>query len=608
MEVGHKHQSESCDFTVWAPKASRVNLKLLKDKSSLGMEKAGNGYWRCNVTSLPAGCEYLYELDGKVALPDPASHFQPKGVFGPSTVVDHERFVWEDPDYKGLPLSDIVFYELHVGAFTPRGTFQAIIEKLDSLVDLGVNALEFMPLAQFPGTRNWGYDTVFPFAIQNSYGTPDELKALVNECHLRHIAVFVDTIYNHSGPEGSWLNRYAPYFVERQGGRWGPVINLDGEYCEGVRNYFLQNTIHWFRDYHIDGFRLDAVLSMPDTTKPHFLQELTALAEAYSKATGRRHWLIAESGYNQPIVLKPRLAGGYGFDGQWLDDFQHAVQAVLTGEREGYYKNYGTLTHLKETLIHVYVHVGGGFAGSTFHRRKKDELFFWIPSYRLIVFSQNHDQVGNRMLSERLTELAGFEAAKLAAGMVILSPYTPMLFMGEEYAETAPFNFFVDYADKNLSAATRKGRTKEFSSFHWKGESPDPSDAKTYEASKINWTLREKAENQKIFAYYKALLKLRSVLALASFGDRQEMLVKASCHQKVLFVLRRLGNKTCVIAANVSKETKTCHWMHEGSNYRKILDSADAEWNGSGASLPNATSLGDKLAFQSFNFVVYLKE
>jgi maltooligosyltrehalose trehalohydrolase len=584
-----------------------VNLKLVKDNSLHAMENAGNGYWKSEMQPVDAGCEYFYELEEKAVFPDPASHFQPKGVFGPSAVVDHDRFVWQDSNYRGLELRDLAFYELHVGTYTSKGTFKAAIDKLDSLRDLGVNALELMPIAQFPGIRNWGYDTVFPFAVQNSYGIPDDLKALVNECHLRDMAVFIDTIYNHSGPEGSCLNKYAPYFVERSGGRWGPVINLDGECSEGVRNYFLQNTLHWFTNYHIDGLRLDAVLSMPDTTKPHFLQELTALTEEYSKTTDTKRWLIAESGYNQPIVLKPRVEDGYGFDGQWLDDFQHAVQAALTGEREGYYKNYGTLTHLKETLIHGYVHVGGGFAGTTFHRRKKDQLFFWIPSWRLVVFAQNHDQVGNRMLSERLTALAGLEAAKLAAGIVILSPYTPMLFMGEEFGETAPFNFFVDYADKNLAVATREGRKKEFSSFHWKGESPDPSDPETFEASKINWNLMEKTENQKILAYYKALLRIRSELALTSFGDRQKMLVQTSGRQKVLFFSRQLGDKTCVVVANFSKDAKVCLWEFEGSDYRKILDSSDTAWNGGGASLPNSVSVGDDLVFGGVNLAVYLK-
>jgi maltooligosyltrehalose trehalohydrolase len=609
MEVGAKYRSQSCDFTVWAPKVSRVDLKLVKDNSLLGLKKAGNGYWRCNRESLDAGSEYLYELDGKTGLPDPASHFQPKGVFGPSAVVDHDRFVWQDSAYRGLQLRDMVFYELHVGTFTPKGTFQAVIDKLEYLKDLGVNALELMPITQFSGTRNWGYDTVFPFAVQNNYGTPDHLKELVNACHLRNLAVFIDVIYNHSGPEGSCLNQYAPYFVERQGGRWGPVINLDGENCGGVRHYFLQNALHWFRNYHVDGLRLDSILSMPDTTKPPFFSELTALAEEYSTVTGKKQWLVAESGYNQPKVLQPREEGGYGFDGQWLDDYHHAIHAVLTGEREGYYKYYGTLTHLKETLVHAYAHVGGDFAGTTFHRRKKNQHFFWIPSYRLIVFSQNHDHVGNRMLSERLTTLAGLEAAKLAAGIVVLSPYTPMLFMGEEFGESAPFNFFVDYADKNLSEATREGRKREFSSFHWKGESPDPSDPATFEATKIDWNLREKEANQKIFEYYKALLRLRSELSLSSFGDRQKILATASCHQKVLFVRRRLGDdKICVVVANFSKDSRTCRWQLEGSNYRKILDSADTAWNGCGASLLNDASVGDELVFGGFNLAVYLKE
>jgi maltooligosyltrehalose trehalohydrolase len=481
------YKKEICEFVVWAPYSSKTRVILNTTNESFPMKKLKEGYWKFTIEGVKPETEYMFKLNEKQILPDPASHFQPRGVFGPSSVVDHESFHWTDDEWRGLWLKDIIFYEIHVGVFTSEGNFKAIFNRVKELSELGVNAIELMPIAQFPGERNWGYDVAFPFAVQNTYGCPNDLKKLVNECHKHGIALFVDVVYNHAGPEGNFLNEYGPYFMKNRMTQWGPTINLDGKDSKPVRDYFTQNTFHWLEKYHLDGLRLDAVLFMLDNSPVHFLQNLNSKVSLHSRKLNRNMWLIAESGYNQPIVLTPKRQGGYGFNAQWLDDFQHALHAILTGENEGYYSNYGKMHHLKETLIEAYVHVGGGFPDSQFHKRNPNESFFWINSDKFVVFSQNHDQVGNRVLSERLTSLAGFEAAKTAAGVILLSPYVPLLFMGEEYGETKPFNFFINYADKQLEFASRNGRTLEFSSFHWEGKSPDPSAKETFDASKITW-------------------------------------------------------------------------------------------------------------------------
>ena len=607
MDVGVNYQNNKCEFVVWAPNSSETKVVLNATNESYSMNKLRNGYWKIVIDGVRPESEYMFELNGQTLLPDPSSHCQPQGVFGPSKVINHESFKWSDKDWQGLRLKDMVLYELHVGVFTPEGTFKAILSRVKELAEVGVNAIELMPIAQFPGERNWGYDVAFPFAVQNTYGSPDDLKSLANECHINGISLFADVVYNHAGPEGNFLNEYGPYFMKNRMTAWGPTVNLDGPNCKPVRDYFTQNTLHWLQKYHLDGLRLDAVLFMLDKSPVHFLQNLTSKVKICSRKLKRKIWLIAESGYNQPIVLTPRNRGGYGFDAQWLDDFQHALHAVLTGEKEGYYRNYGKMFHLKETLIESYVHVGGGLPNSHFRPRNPGESFLWIKSNKLVVFSQNHDQVGNRVMSERLTTLAGYEAAKTAAGLVLLSPYVPLLFMGEEYGEIAPFNFFVDYSNKELTASTRKGRALEFASFHWKGESPDPSAKQTFEDSKINWEFRDKGNCRKIWEYYQALIQLRKTSSFSCFSNRQKMNVLFNEDNKVLFIERCKGTHPNVIIANMCKEERSLEFPFEGK-YNKVLDSADLKWSGPGAILPDEIKKSSKNLIHGFNFVVYKKK
>ncbi len=568
------------------------------------MQQAGGGYWTHTIDGLEADTTYMYQLDGKEAKPDPASHYQPNSVFGPSAVVDHDIFKWKDRDWRGLRISDLVFYELHVGAFTPEGTFQAALQRIKELKEFGINAVELMPITQFSGSRNWGYDGVFPFSVQNTYGSPDDLKALVNECHQQSVALFIDFVYNHLGPEGNCLNDYAPYFPTSRMGRWGATINLDGQQSEGVRNYFLENTLHWFNHYHIDGIRLDAILSMVDNSSTSFLQELNEAVDSLCENTGKKYHLIAETGYNQPKVLAPIRDDGYGFDAQWLDDFQHAVFALITGEKEGYYKDYGSIEDLIEALSEGFVYVGGEF---DYKRRRPDESYPWVTADRLIVFSQNHDQIGNRLLGDRLTDIAGFEAAKLAAAIVLLSPYVPLLFMGEEYGETAPFLFFTDYQGKELAASIDEGRRKEFAHFHWKGPMPDPQSVETFEQSKLNWGLRMSKRGQKISAYLQSLLQLRKKMSLFRPHADRQIKELASQDQKILFVRKANQSLEALIVANFSKEPLDYVFPCDGS-FRKLLDSADLCWAGPGSKLPETATKGDRYPILGYNLVVYQKE
>ncbi len=604
MHIGADYQDGACRFVVWAPYLNRLTLLLPAIDQHISMDKAGGGYWTQTVEGLEPDTVYLFDLDGKNVKPDPASHYQPQGVFGPSQVIDHDSFRWSDRDWRGLDLKDLVFYELHVGTFTPEGTLEAMLGRLEELNELGVTAVELMPLTQFSGHRNWGYDGVFPFALQNSYGRPDDFKVLVDSCHRLGLALFVDFVYNHLGPEGNCLNDYGPYFPSSSMGLWGANINLDGPDNGGVRNYFLENTIHWLSHYHIDGIRLDSVLSMRDSSPRHFLLDLNEHVDAFGEAAGRKVHLIAESGFNVPLVLGPVEAGGCKFDAQWLEDFQHALFALITGEKEGYYRDYGAIKDLIEAITEGYVYVG---ERQDFRRRLPQESYTSIPTSRLVTFVQNHDQVGNRLVGDRLTTISGFEAAKLAAGVVILSPYLPLLFMGEEYGETAPFQFFTDYKSTDLIEAVRVGRRKEFEHFHWAGEMPDPQSAETYERSKLRWTQRYSGQGQKIALYYRTLLELRRRHPIFQ-ADTDRHIKHVTSEAKVLFIHKQQGNLDVAIVANFAKDPARYSFPFEEGAYVKVLDSADPAYSGPGLSLPALAVKGDTQQIGGFNLVVYFKK
>lgn len=601
MFVGANFEGNSCRFAVWAPYHKQVKLFLDAKNELLDMQPAGDGYFTLQTTRAKPNDTYLYRLDSAKTKPDPASHYQPKGVFGASAVIDHANYVWSDNAWGGLDLEDLVFYEVHVGAFTLEGAFKSMLPRIKELADFGFNALELMPIVQFSGKRNWGYDGVFPFAVQNTYGEPDDLKALVDECHRRGMALFLDLVYNHVGPEGNCLNDYGPYFPADRLGRWGPKVNLDGDGSLGVRNYFLENTRHWFSLYHIDGIRLDAVFTMHDKSPKHFLAELAEQASFLSEASGRKFHLISESGYHIPEVLASPDLGGYGFNGEWLDDYQHAVFAAITGERRGYYSNYGSMNEVVEALNKGYINVGDELG---FKRKVHGKSYGEVPANQLVVFSQNHDQVGNRLLGDRLISIAGLEAAKLAAAMVLLSPYVPLLFMGEEYGETSPFLFFTDFEDKKLIAGVRKGRKSELAAFHWAGKVADPQSLDTYQKSKVNWQLRQSEEGKKTLGYFHALLDLRKNPLFHPKKNTQIKHAKIE-KEKILLVQKQNQSSQALVTANFSSTPIEIRFPYDGE-YIKVFDSAAEVWNGKGATLYPVISRGDVLAFSGFNFAVFL--
>ena len=423
MNIGAHYTNKNCEFTVWAPNHDKVSLLLTEKNESIAMQKARGGYWKLRVEGIKPATKYLYQIANQAPKPDPASHYQPEGVFGSSAVVDHEAFRWKDSDWQGIPLEELVFYELHVGTFTREGNFKAISERLGELAELGVNAVELMPVTQFSGGRNWGYDSVFPYAVHNTYGTPDDLKGLVECCHVNGLAMFLDIIYNHVGPEGAVLKDFGPYFRENRKTPWGPSLNFDGPDCAEVRRFFFENALHWFKNYHVDGVRLDAVHAIMDTSQKHFLKELSETVDHYSEAAGRKVYLVAETNQNDPVVVRSRRSGGYGLDAQWLDDFHHALHVLLTKEKKGYYMDYGGLSDLVASLNEGYIYTG---QFSRFWQANRGHPPTGVPPCRFVVFTQNHDQTGNRAFGERLITLAGQEAAKLAATLVAFSPYVSM--------------------------------------------------------------------------------------------------------------------------------------------------------------------------------------
>jgi maltooligosyltrehalose trehalohydrolase len=515
-------------WRVWAPRAPQVELVLIEDgrRRVLPMQAEGRGFYSLTRAEIPEGQRYAYRLGGGPERPDPASLWQPEGVHGPSAVVRPKDFPWTDRAWKGLPLDGLVFYELHVGTFTPEGTFDAIIPRLDTLRELGVTALELMPVGQFPGTRNWGYDGVLPYAVQDSYGGVRGLQRLIDAAHARGLAVFLDVVYNHFGPEGNYLNAFGPYFADRYHTPWGSAINYDGAGSDPVREYVLDNVRLWVEEFHADGLRLDAVHAIFDASPRHILRAIKETADDAARRVGRRVEVIAESDLNDVKLLLPPERGGYGLDGQWSDDFHHAVHSLLTGERHGYYQDFGRVEDLAKVLVEPFL-VAGVYSP---HRdRTHGAPTQGLPGDRFVVGIQNHDQVGNRARGERFGTLLPPPAQRLAACLMLLSPHLPLLFMGEEYGEDNPFPFFCSFGDPQLVQAVRAGRQREFAAFAWQGAVPDPHAESTFASARLSWSWPEGTPRAGLRRLYRDLLTARREWpALRDFRDRTAQLVPAS--------------------------------------------------------------------------------
>lgn len=567
------------------------------------MQPIERGYHEVCVENIAAGTLYYYRLNGARERPDPASRFQPQGVHGPSQVVNPE-FPWDDQSWSGLPLRDYIIYELHVGTFTPEGTFDAIIPHLDELKELGITAIELMPVAQFPGSRNWGYDGVCPFAVQNSYGGPEGLKRLVNACHRHGVAVILDVVYNHLGPEGNYLADFGPYFTERYKSPWGPALNFDGPYSDEVRRFFIENALCWTSEFHVDALRLDAVHAILDHSPRPFLLELGEAVHEQAKRLSRPIYLIPESDANDARLVRSTDLGGYGLDAQWNDDFHHSLRALLTGEKSGYYQDFGRLQQLAKAFREGFVYSGDY---SPFRQRRHGSSSRDIPAERFVVFAQNHDQVGNRMVGERLSQLVSFEALKLAAAAVILSPFIPLLFMGEEYGETAPFQYFISHSDAELVAAVRRGRKEEFSALEWQGDMPDPQAEEIFLRSRLNHGLKQQGRHQLLCELYRELIRLRASHPALTRLSKQTMEVIGCEKDQVLLVRRWKEGQEALIIFNLGRKEALVSLPIPRGEWQKLLDSADERWQGGGATVPQAlSSEGEvRLRFSPTSFALF---
>jgi maltooligosyltrehalose trehalohydrolase len=582
--LGAMYQGDGlCRFLVWAPLVKSLELKVFDPQERvLSMQPRDRGYFELTVADVEPGSRYVYRIDGERYRPDPASRFQPDGVHEASAVVD-PHFDWTDGDWHGLPLRQYITYELHVGTFTPEGTFDAAITHLDELQELGVTAIELMPVAQFPGRRNWGYDGVHPFAVQNTYGGPDGLRRFVDAAHARGLAVVIDVVYNHVGPEGNYLSEFGHYFTHRHHTPWGQAINFDDRDSDEVRRFFIENALVWVDEYHVDALRLDAVHAVFDFSARPFLQELADAVRLEGERLNRRVYTIAESSLNDARLISPKEVGGIGIDGQWCDDFHHALRTELTNVRTGYFADFQGFKHIVKAYRDGFV-LDGSY--SQYRGRRHGNSSRHIDPSKLVVCAQNHDQVGNRLKGERLTRLVSFEQLKLAAAAVILSPFQPLLFMGEEYGEPAPFQFFISHLDPGLVDAVRRGRKQEFARFQWSEDPPDPQDAATFERCRLNHSLKREDGHRQLRAFYKRLIALRQSEPVLAFPDRARMEIATLEPCRAMAVRRWAAGRQVITIFQFGSDAATATAQLPSGAWAKTLDSTDPAWGGPGSSLP----------------------
>lgn len=576
--IGANYSENQCIFRVWAPEKKTVSLHLVSPASDeVAMQKDDDGYFEATISNLPPNTQYWYSIEKSTEkYPDPASHFQPDGVHAASQVVDHQHYPWKNTEWRGLALSDLILYELHVGTFTKEGTFDAIIPHLDHLVDLGINAIELMPVAQFPGNRNWGYDGVYPFAVQNSYGGPDKLKALVDAAHGRGIAVFLDVVFNHFGPEGNYVDRFGPYFTNTYCTPWGDAVNLDKDYSDGVREYFFQAIAHWYEHYRLDGLRVDAVHMMFDSGAVNFWEMVAERLDVLKEKSGRNFYLIAESDLNSPKIVKSPEFGGWNFNAQWLDDFHHSLYVLLDKEGQERYADFGQLEQLAKAYTDGFVHSGEYV---NFRKRNHGSSSRGLSGDTFVVFNQNHDQIGNRVGGERLCMLVDPERQKLAAAAILLAPYLPMLFMGEEFAADTPFFYFVSHSEKELIEMVVEGRKKEFECYQWEADPPNPQEESTFDKSKMNWENLGTGNHLIMFNWHKELIRLRKSHPTLKNFNKNDIRVNL-LENKGLVIHRKCAHQKqellCIL--NFSDKESSLVVPDYKSEWSKILDSRQATW------------------------------
>jgi maltooligosyltrehalose trehalohydrolase len=565
-------------FRVWAPHAQRIELEIAGKRHP--MTGTDYGWWHAELGSDENRADYAFVLDGGEPLPDPRSPWQPRGIHGASRMVDHQAFSWTDQHWQAGPLSAAIIYELHVGTFTPQGTFAGVIDKLDYLVELGINHVELMPVAEFSGSRGWGYDGADLYAPHHAYGGPDELKRLVNACHGRGLAVILDVVYNHLGPAGNYLARFGPYFTERYATPWGQAINFDGPDSDEVRRFVCDNALMWLRDYHFDGLRLDAVHALIDTSATHLLEQLACEVTELEAQSGRHLTLIAESDLNDPRIVRSQEIGGYGIHAQWSDDFHHALHSVLTGERDGYYADFGSLADLAKAFERVFVYQGNY---SAFRSRRHGRPPKGILGHSFLGYLQNHDQVGNRAQGERSSQLLSLGRLKIAAALVLSAPFIPMLFQGEEWAASTPFLYFTNHEDAELGRLVTEGRRREFAAFSAHSDDvPDPQAVETFERSKLVWDECSRKPHAEMLDWHHRLIRLRHEFAALSNGRLDRITVTFDEKAKWLVMARG----PIALACNLSERRQQMP-LSSGKDARILLASEkEIQLAGDGVELP----------------------
>jgi maltooligosyltrehalose trehalohydrolase len=569
-------------FRVWAPFPKKVEVQV--GQQSFPMTAEADGWWTATISSANPGDDYGFILHGdghegpQGPFPDPRSPSQPNGVHKLSRLVDHTRYKWQDEHWQAPPLASAIIYELHLGTFTPEGTFLSTIHKLDYLVELGITHVELMPVNSFSGSRGWGYDGVDLFAPHQAYGQPDDLKKLVDACHARGLAVLLDVVYNHLGPSGNYLGKFAPYFTKKYASPWGEGVNFDDADNGEVRRFFCDNALMWLRDYHFDGLRLDAVHAICDLSAQTFLEQL-ALEVKKLGAQLRRHFvLIPESDLNDPRLLWSRERGGFGLDAQWSDDFHHALHTVLTGEKTGYYSDFGTLANLAKALKQSYVYDG---CYSSHRRRRHGRPPDGLDGHHFLAYLQNHDQVGNRAKGDRTSQLLSPGKLKIGAALVLTAPFIPMIFQGEEWAANTPFFYFTDYAEPELARGVREGRCREFAAFGWKPEdTTDPQAVETFDRSKLNWTELANPAHAQLLDWYKQLIQLRQQEPSLSDGCRD--CVQVTCDENERWLVLERGEIT--VACNFG--TRYRHIPLGLDRHKLILASEANIHGGNGINFP----------------------
>jgi maltooligosyltrehalose trehalohydrolase len=570
------------EFTLWAPNAKQVSV-IVAGAAHAMTGPDDSGWWRASIEEAAPGTDYCFRLDDDPTnYPDPRSQWQPNGVHGMSRLYDQHAFAWHDSRWQAPPFGSAILYELHIGTFTPGGTFDSAIERLDYLRDLGITHIELMPVAAYAGDRGWGYDGVSLFAVTKNYGGPDGLKRLVDACHVRGLAILLDVVYNHFGPVGAYASKFGPYLTGKHFTPWGAAVNFEDAGSDQVRRFFCDNALFWIRDFHIDGLRLDAVHEFVDRSAVHFLEQLAAEVEVLADTLGRRVVLIAESDLNDPKIVRPREGGGYGIDAQWSDDFHHSLFTLLhTDEGMGYYNDFGSFEKLVKALTRIFVY-DGGF--SQYRKRSHGRPIDGLSAHHFVGFIQNHDQVGNRALGDRLEQIIGMDLAKIAAGIVLTAPTVPLLFQGEEYAASTPFLYFADHEDEAMAKAVSEGRKKEFAAFGFGDqEIANPEDRKTFERSRLNWDEVDEGHHKEMLDWYCALIHLRRTSAWLNDGDKGH--IKVDYDEEKLWL--RMDRGDGQILVNLGRDAATFKCAAE---FKVILSSHDGVFPvEGGVSVPPAT-------------------